>query len=134
MLSVMGRALAVWSAFIVMESILGTLRTLFLEPRIGAATAKAIGLFIGCVVLLLITGLTIPWIRVKGRPALLAIGLFWAMLTFAFELALGRALGRSWQTLLADYDPTQGGLMWLAMMVLVIAPLACLAARRGLRN
>ena len=35
------RALAVWLVFITVESILGTLRVLFLEPRIGAEVGAA---------------------------------------------------------------------------------------------
>jgi hypothetical protein len=130
-LGIFSRALAVWLVFIVTESILGTLRTLFLEPRIGVVQAKQIGLVVGCVALLLIAWLTINWIRAASRGALVSIGMLWAALTFAFEMALGRVLGRSWETLFADYDPVHGGLMWFAMIALLFAPTLASAWRNN---
>jgi hypothetical protein len=46
---------------------------------------------------------------------------------------LGRlALDYSWDRIAAEYDPAQGGLMWMGMLLLLSAPL--IAARlRGLR-
>lgn len=124
------RALVVWLVFITAESILGTLRVLFLEPRIGAEVAQRIGLITGSAALLIVTYLLIVWMRVAGRAALLGVGALWLVLTFAFEMVIGRLRGRSWQSLLADYDITRGGLMSAAMLLLLLAPL--IAAR--LRN
>lgn len=124
------RALAVWLVFITVESILGTLRVLFLEPRIGAEVAQRIGLITGSAALLIVTYLLIVWMRAEGRAALLGVGALWVVLTFSFEMVVGRLRGRNWQSLLADYDIRRGGLMSIAMLLLLLAPL--IAA--GFRN
>jgi len=117
------RAFVVWLVFIAVESVLGTLRVLFLEPRIGAEPAQATGLVTGSAALLIVAYLFIEWIRVKRRAALLEIGALWVALTFSFEMAIGHMRGRRWQSLLADYDIAHGGLMAIALVLLLFAPL-----------
>jgi len=121
--AMLGRAFVVWLIFIATESVLGTLRTVFLEPRIGVALARQIGFVTGSVALLFIAWLMIRWIRAESNGALIMIGVLWAALTFAFEMVVGRALGKNWNELLADYNPLRGGLMWLALLLLLFAPL-----------
>jgi hypothetical protein len=115
------RALVVWLVFITVESVLGTLRVLFLEPRMGAEPAQWTGFVTGSAALLIVAYLLIGWIRVERWAALLEIGALWAVLTFFFEIAIGHMRGRSWQSLLADYDITHGGLMAIALVLLVFA-------------
>ena len=117
------RALVVWLLFITVESVLGTFRTLFLEPRIGAEPAQWTGFVTGSAALLIVAYLLIGWIRAVRLAALLEIGVLWALLTFSFEMAIGHLRGRSWQALLADYDIAHGGLMALALLLLLFAPL-----------
>jgi hypothetical protein len=119
----------VWFVFITVESILGTLRVLFLEPRMGAEVAQRIGLITGFAALLIVTYLLIVWMRAEGRAALLGVGALWLVLTFSFEMVVGRLRGRNWQSLLADYDITRGGLMSIAMLLLLFAPLIAAAFR-----
>ena len=47
----------------------------------------------------------------------------WVVLTFSFEMVIGHMRGRSWQSLLADYDIAHGGLMAIALVLLLFAPL-----------
>jgi len=117
------RALAVWLVFITVESVLGTLRVLFLEPRIGAEPAQWTGFVTGSAALLIVVYLLIEWIRVERWSALLEIGVLWAVLTFSFEMIIGHMRGRNWQSLLADYDIVHGGLMAIALVLLLFAPL-----------
>ena len=117
------RALAVWLVFITVESVLGTLRVLFLEPRMGAEPAQRTGFVTGSAALLIVAYLLIEWIRVERWAALLEIGVLWAVLTFSFEMIIGHMRGRSWQSLLADYDIAHGGLMAIALVLLLFAPL-----------
>lgn len=117
------RALAVWFVFIAVESVFGTLRVLFLEPRMGAEPAQWTGFVTGSAALLIVAYLLIGWVRVEGRAALLEIGLLWAALTFSFEMAIGYMRGRSWQSLLAGYDIAHGGLMAIALVLVLFAPL-----------
>jgi hypothetical protein len=117
------RALVVWLVFIAVESVLGTLRVLFLEPRMGAEPAQVTGLVTGAAALLVVAYLFIEWIRVKRWAALLGIGVLWVALTFSFEMVIGHMRGLSWQSLLADYDIAHGGLMAIALVLLLFAPL-----------
>ena len=118
------RSFLAWLLFIFIESVLGTLRTLLLEPRIGIAAAKRIGLAVGSLVVLLIAVLLIRWVNARGGKQLIGIGIFWAALTFGFELALGRLVfQRSWNSVLTDYDLVHGGLMPVALVVMIFAPL-----------
>lgn len=117
------RALVVWLVFITVESVLGTLRVLFLEPRMGAEPAQWTGFVTGSAALLIVAYLLIGWIRAPRWAALLEIGMLWMALTFAFEIAIGYMRGRTWQSLLAGYDIAHGGLMAIALMLVLFAPL-----------
>lgn len=123
------RAFAVWLVFITVESMLGTLRVLFLEQRMGAVPAQRIGLITGSAALLIVAWLFIVWMRVEGRAVLLEVGLLWVVLTFSFEMIIGHMRGRSWQSLLADYDIVHGGLMSVALVLLFFAPLIAVRLR-----
>ena len=57
------------------------------------------------------------------------VGLLWVVLFTLFEFGVGAALGHSWQRMLADYDPAQGGLMGFGFVFLLFAPM--LSARLG---
>ena len=117
------RALVVWLLFITVESVLGTLRILFLEPRMGAKPAQWTGFVTGSAALLIVAYLLVGWIRAKRWAELLKIGVLWVVLTFSFEMIIGYLRGRSWQSLLADYDIAHGGLMAIALVLVLFAPL-----------
>jgi len=117
------RALAVWLVFITVESVLGTLRVLFLEPRMGAEPAQWTGFVTGSAALLIVAYLLIEWIHAGRWAELLEIGMLWVVLTFSFEMVIGYMRGRSWQSLLAGYDIAHGGLMAIALVLLLFAPL-----------
>jgi hypothetical protein len=55
------------------------------------------------------------------------VGASWIILTVIFELALGRAIGLSWDRIFSDYNPARGGFMLLGLAFMGIAPM--LAAR-----
>lgn len=118
----LGRALLAWLALIAVETVHGVLRNLFLVPAVGDLRARQIGVAAGSA-LVLATGLVfIRWIRPPSVRATLWIGALWLVLTLAFEFSLGRALGRSWDQLLADYDLARGGYLSFGMLLLALAP------------
>ena len=89
----------------------------------GAELAQWTGLVTGSAALLIVAYLLIEWIRVPRWAALLEIGMLWVALTFFFEMVIGYMRGRSWQSLLSDYDIAHGGLMALALVLVLFAPL-----------
>jgi hypothetical protein len=116
------RSLAVWCAFIAIETVLGTLRVLLVEPRLGTQPAKLIAFPIGCTVILATVWWASPWMGLRSSWERFAVGLLWAGLTFGFELAMGALQGMSAGQALADYDLRRGGLMALGLMMLLVAP------------
>jgi hypothetical protein len=54
---------------------------------------------------------------------LYAVGLLWAGLTLAFEIALGRLVFHyAWVQIFADHNLLQGGLMGIGLTLLILAP------------
>ena len=117
-----GRALVVWLLMMAIETIHGVLRNLFLVPVIGDVGSRQIGVLIGSALILGVAILTIGWIHPTSELSLLTIGAMWLALTLAFEIGLGRALGRPWESMLADYDLSRGGLLSIGMVVLALSP------------
>ena len=114
----------------VAESISGTIRSLWLIPAVGEVRAGQIGFVVGVIIVITTAGLFIRWIRPEIPSAPLAIGLLWAALTLAFEIALGRlVLNYFWERVVSDYEITQGGLMLIGLAVLLFAPLIAATVR-----
>ncbi len=116
------RAFAVWLLIAVVESIHGVLRQLFLVPAIGDLPSRQLGVFVGSALILLIAGLTARWLGAVTLRAQLAVGALWVVLIVIFEFGLGAVLGYRCERMLADYQPSQGGLMGLGLVVLFLAP------------
>jgi hypothetical protein len=57
------RAILVWLLIILVETIHGIARRLFLEPLVGDLRARQIGVLIGSLLILTIAILTIGWLR-----------------------------------------------------------------------
>lgn len=126
----LARATAVWLIIIVAESISGTIRSLWLIPAVGEVRAGQIGFVVGVIIVITTARLSIRCMRPEKPSALLAIGLLWAALTLAFEVALGRlVLNYSWERMVSDYDIAQGGLMLIGLAVLLFAPLIAATVR-----
>lgn len=122
------RVLLVWLLLMAVESVHGTLRTLFLAPVMGDAPARRLSVFTGALLIFLVTLATIRWLRATRTVQLLAVGLSWVVLTLAFEIALGRlVMHLDWERITSDYDPRRGGLMVLGLVFMLFTP--WLAAR-----
>jgi hypothetical protein len=116
------RVLVLWCLIAGVETIHGILRRLYLDPVIGVLNANHIGVFVGLGLILLICLATSRWIGPRSTLGWMQVGLVLVVLTLAFEFAVGLALGYSVYRILADYDPSRGGLMLLGMIGLLYAP------------
>ena len=123
------KAMLVWLLIIVIESVQGVLRNLFLAPVIGDFAARQIGVLVGAAVIVLVAWLMAPWLNLQGRAQFAGVGLLWVGLTVAFELSLGLAVGLSWERIASDYDLSRGGLLGLGLIVLAFAPYAAVRLR-----
>jgi hypothetical protein len=116
------RVLVVFGLIVVAESINGILRRLYLEPVVGSVQAARIGLLIALGLIFVICLAASRWLGPRSQLGWMQVGLVLVVLMLAFEIGLGRAMGYSWNRILADYDPSRGGLMLLGMIGLLYAP------------
>jgi hypothetical protein len=86
------------------------LRETVITPTMGAAAGHVISTITLCAAILLLTFLTIGWIRPRSSGDTWAIGGLWFGLTAAFEFLAGHYLfGNPWSRLLEDYNVFRAG-------------------------
>jgi hypothetical protein len=127
----MSRGLLVWLLIMLIETIHGVLRGLFVVPRFGEEAASRIGWPIGMIIVLGVSYLTIRWIGLRDTSNLIRLGALWAILTFVFEVLIGVLRGLDSPAIWAEINPLAGGLMVYSLAVMLVAPLAA-ARLRGL--
>ena len=130
------RAGVVWLLLLVIAMAAGALRTALLEPRIGEQPAHVIGTLAGIGLFGLVIWAAAGWITpALARRDLLRVGITWLAATVIFEFALGYyVLGKSWSTLVADYNIFAGRLWVLVLLTVLLMPLlAGELQRRGRR-
>jgi len=117
------RAFLIWLLIILAESVHGTLRQLFLAPIIGDFPARRIAVFIGMLLIFILSYFCIRWIAAPNVKSLLAIGLMWVLLTALFEFGLGFfVFNYQSERLFEDYDLSRGGLMGFGLLFMFFAP------------
>jgi len=116
------RAGVIWLAILVLASLNGALRDLVVAPRIGDTAAMAISTVVLCGLVLMVTWMSVGWIGPHSRRQALTVGLFWLVLTLAFEVGAGRLSGKSWSVVLADYNVLRGRIWVLVPIVTLLAP------------
>jgi hypothetical protein len=126
------RSIAIWLIFIVIESINGTIRTLWLVPSVGELRAHQISFVTGSLLILTISTIFVRWLKISSLSQSIGVGVLWMVLTVLFEVGLGRwAFGYSWAQIAADYNLLQGRLMSLGLLLLLLAPLIATKIRGG---
>jgi hypothetical protein len=127
-----GRALVVWFAVLLLASLNGAARETWLIPRLGDQIGRALSTVILCGLVFLMAWLTIGWVGPDSRGDALWVGALWLVLTLAFEFLVGHyGFGKSWSALLEDYDLSRGRI-WVAVLVTVLLAPLWTARMRGL--
>ena len=116
------RALAVWLSIAIAETVHGVLRGLWLTPRVGEAVAQRIGLALGSIIVLGIATMSSRWLGARSPAQRWQVGIVWCALMAGFEVLVGRARGLSAARIVAEFDPTQGGLMAFGLLLMLVAP------------
>jgi hypothetical protein len=124
------RASLTWMLIIVVETLHGMVREVFIAPVLGDLRARQLGVLVGCVLIFTSAWLTARWMGARSRRTQWLVGAYWVALTLSFEFALGRALGMGWQRIFEDYNPARGGFMILGMVFLFLAPMLAAKWRR----
>lgn len=110
----------------------GALRVRFLNRPLGDRRARQVGVLTGSLLILALAWVSVPWIAAPTAAAWCGVGGVWLTVMLALDLYFGRVVFRvSWERLAAEFDPRQGGLLALGMLVLLVAPVlvATLRAR-----
>lgn len=107
----------------VVETMNGFVREIFVAPALGALPARQVGVLVGSLAVLLIAWTCSRRLEARTTRSQLIVGGYWAGLTAAFEVSLGRAMQMSWSRILADYNPAEGGWMLLGLTVMFFAPM-----------
>jgi hypothetical protein len=118
------KSIAIWLILILVESLNGTIRMLWLVPSVGELRAHQISFVTGSLLILTIATLFVRWLNLSTFWASIGVGVLWMLLTVGFEVGLGRLVfGYSWAQIAADYNLSQGRLMAIGLVLLVLAPL-----------
>lgn len=117
------RAIVTWLGLAFLAIANGVFREAVIAPRVSAETAHVVSTLSLCLLILLLTWVAIPWIAPASTSEAFSIGLLWFLTTVAFEFGFGRLVaGKSWSTLLADYDLTAGRIWILVLLATLTAP------------
>jgi hypothetical protein len=124
------RASLTWLLLLVAMFAAGAFRVAVVAPRLSPFGTEVAGALLGIAV---IVALTRPFIRSLKRPTLATlagIGALWLGLTVAFEFGFFHYVGgKSWESLLEQYDVGAGHLWPFVLAAVALAPFAW--ARRG---
>jgi hypothetical protein len=124
------RAAIVWVGIACLAVLNGAFREGVLLPRMSETAARAISTVMLCVLILTVAALSIDWITPAARDVW-RLGVFWLILTLAFEFLAGHYLfGVPWRRIAADYNVFQGRIWVVVLIVTLFAP-AIAAAFRG---
>ena len=124
------RGVAVWLCIIIVETLHGIARTMFLAPALGDFQARQVAVFTGSFLILVVAISLIRWIRPTDAGQAVRVGMLWLVLTLVFEIAFGRYIVRaSWARIASDYNLLRGGLLPLGLLVLTAAPLIAAKVR-----
>jgi|SoiMethySBSTD1v2_1073268.scaffolds.fasta_scaffold1774685_1 hypothetical protein len=124
------RAIAVWLAIVPIAIANGAVRERLIVPAAGPAAGHVISTLMLCAAILLVTWLTIGWMRPASLRDAARIGIGWLALTMAFEFLAGHyVFGTSWDRLLADYNLADGRVWILIPIMTAIAPWLVARAR-----
>jgi hypothetical protein len=132
MAGVLARVAGVWFVMLAAAILNGLLRDYLLTPLMGTSIALPVSGLVLSFLVLLIAWLLIPFTGVARPQACLLLGLFWVVLTLAFEYLFGHYVaGRPWQDIHRIFNPIEGDLFSVVLVVTALSP--WLAARlRGL--
>lgn len=128
------RALLVWMLIMLVETLHGLAREIFIAPLIGDLRARQLGVMTGSLLVLCIGWFAARWLGAGAPRTQLYVGAFWVALTLLFEILLGRAIGVSWDRILSDFNPARGGFMIAGLAVMFFAPMLAMKLRNATRR
>lgn len=124
------RLIMVWLALVVGAILNGTFRVAVLIPEFGDATAHILSSLMLSAIILVITYVTFPLLRITTAAAAWRAGLIWLLLTLLFEFGFGHFIaGKPWSVLVEDYNVAAGRIWVLIVVVTASSPRLILRLR-----
>jgi len=118
------RAVITWFGLLVLAFANAALREGWLMPRLGERPSHAISSGTLAIAILLAGWYATRWVHPESPSQAWAVGAIWLGLTLAFEFLAGHFLfGRSWATLMADYNLLAGRLWILVLVTTLTTPI-----------
>ena len=128
--TVLVKAAAAWLLILACAVLNGFLREAVLLPGLGTPAAMVLSGLLLSLCIVAVALLLGPWLGPLETGQRLGIGVFWLVLTLAFEFGFGRLVQqRSWSQLFEAYTFRDGNLWPLVLVVTLLAPLLA-AVRR----
>lgn len=117
------KAVALWSAILVLAILNGALREKVLIPASGSFAGLIASGIILSIGIFLAAFAAVPWYGPLTSRQWLLVGLFWLLLTLVFEFSFGRfAQHKTWAESLDAYS-FRGGNIWpIVLVTTLISP------------
>ena len=123
MTSPLSRATAIWFVILVVAIANGAFRQAVLIPKLGDLPAHVLSTVALSAAVLLVAYLSVSWIGAASSREYWSVGIYWLVLTIAFEFLAGHYLfGTPWRVLLADYKIHEGRIWPLVLVATLVAP------------
>jgi hypothetical protein len=117
-----GRAFLAWFVLLAVGFSNGVFRQIAITPYLAEPLARQVSTVLAIVLLGAAMWLLTGRRRFRSAAHAWLTGLLWCALTVAFEFAMGRAGGHSWERLLSDYALWEGRLWALVPIWILTAP------------
>jgi len=131
-LNTLFRASLIWLAIAVLAICNGLLRNEVLLPAFGQGVALPLSGITLSIIVLVITYLAYPFLKAGKTDYPWLIGLQWLAMTLIFEFAFGHYVAdKSWAVLLQTFNPFEGDLFLLVLLVTLSAPTLVARFRKG---
>ena len=114
--------LIAWLLFMITAMANGVFRVSRLQSTMSEHGAHVVSTLLLCLALLIEISVFLELVGERSQDWLIALGVMWALLTLVFEFGFGRLMGRSWATLLQNYNLLHGRIWPLVLIVLLLTP------------
>lgn len=117
------RALVVWFGIMLLAIANGFIRESLVSPRFGPQSGHVISTLLLATAIFAVAAVSIEWIGPEKISEAFRVGLFWVVLTLAFEFLAGHYLfGAPWSKIVADYNIFNGRIWPLIPLTVMISP------------
>jgi hypothetical protein len=124
------KSFGIWLLFLVCAVLNGTLREAVLLPAFDTPVAFVISGVLLSICIVAVSVILVPRLGPLGVGQSLWLGVFWVVLTLAFEFGFGRLVQeRSWPELFQAYTFRDGNIWPVVLVTTLFAPLVATLLR-----